>query len=804
LAACLACGSLFAQKAPELGYAFPPGARAGTTVEVALGGYDFTPETDFFCHTPGVRLTILTELGDPITQAPPYWFGPRGRAGAMPIPREFRARLELSEDLPAGPIYWQAANANGASATASFWVSRPGDGVEVIEKRWRDDPQALATLPAIVSGRLGLIAEVDKYSIVAKADGPISLDLFARRIGTDVHGVLRIHDADGRLLADVADTEGVDAALTFAAKKGERYTISVHDLDFRGHRSFVYRLGVRAGPRVLVTMPARGRRGTTQDLHVLGVGLETGTAKLERVTHRVSFPDGENDSITYRLASPFGETARVEVASSNVSEAVDISEDDSEAGDRAKARELSIPGAMTRRMISATEHCYSFVAKKGDAWNVSVEARAIGSSLDIEVAVHSEDGKQLAKNDDANGSTDAELAFKVPSDGKFFVTVGEISGKAGAPDAIYRLAIDRPQPGLELSIPPQLKISAGGKASLKVTAKRHGGLAGAIALTLSGLPDGFVAAEKLEIPAGKSDLTIPIEATAAAGTPAALLRVRGVLRNADTELAALATAPAGGHRYARRPGSHRVPSCLLATTMAPPFSFDVIGRQRQRAVHRGTTYPAPIVVERKAGFDGEIELHMLAKQGRHRQGIFSPMIAVPPGVDRVPYPIFLPEWLETDRTTRMVVLGMAKVPDAKGRVRYLTKPITSRITMILEGAVLKLARERGQNARSELTGHVGSVVEVPVRVQRAAKFEGPVVVDLVPSGDLAPLVESESFTVAADSSSGVVRVATKLDARLVGDWKWTVRATGKIDGRWPAISDLEVPVTILPATTAKK
>ena len=51
-----------------------------------------TPDLEFFCVTPGVKLKILGEPGDPITQAPPYWFGPKGRSGAMPIPPTQAAR----------------------------------------------------------------------------------------------------------------------------------------------------------------------------------------------------------------------------------------------------------------------------------------------------------------------------------------------------------------------------------------------------------------------------------------------------------------------------------------------------------------------------------------------------------------------------------------------------------------------------------------------------------------------------------------------------------------------------------------
>jgi len=66
---------------------------------------------------------------------------------------------------------------------------------------------------------------------------------------------------------------------------------------------------------------------------------------------------------------------------------------------------------------------------------------------------------------------------------------------------------------------------------------------------------------------------------------------------------------------------------------------------------------------------------------------------VPAEADRAVYPCFLPEWLGTDLTRRIVIHGSAVIPDPKGTPRYLTKAAGSRITMIMEGALLKLSGE---------------------------------------------------------------------------------------------------------------
>src|SRR5438876_7124902 len=93
-----------AQKAPEAGYIFPTGGKAGTTVEVRLGGYDWTPDMEYFVHHPRVQLMATGAPGPILIPPPPYWFGAKGRIAALPLPREVPAKLVLPADLPAGPL----------------------------------------------------------------------------------------------------------------------------------------------------------------------------------------------------------------------------------------------------------------------------------------------------------------------------------------------------------------------------------------------------------------------------------------------------------------------------------------------------------------------------------------------------------------------------------------------------------------------------------------------------------------------------------------------------------------------------
>ena len=225
--------------------------------------------------------------------------------------------------------------------------------------------------------------------------------------------------------------------------------------------------------------------------------------------------------------------------------------------------------------------------------------------------------------------------------------------------------------------------------------------------------------------------------------------------------------------------------------MKAKFALELIDRNRQRPVHRGTTYPAPFIVKRDEGFTGEIMLQMAAQQSRHRQGITGPILSVPSNVERVSYPCFMPQWLETDRTTRMSVMGVAKQADPKGKVRHVMKAAAARVTMIMEGALLGVSSKQ-----TELTAQTGKSFQIPFEIVRSRKLPVEVTVDLVVPEELKQLVTSEAVQLAPDVVSGTLTVTTVNKEQLRGDWTLQLRASAMEDDRWPVNVVADVPVRI--------
>ncbi|MSQ95268.1 MAG: hypothetical protein EXR98_12025 [Gemmataceae bacterium] len=766
-----------AQKAPEAGYIFPAGGKAGTTINVVLGGYDWTPDMEYFVHDKRVQLIASGPPGPILIPPPPYWFGQKGRLASMPLAREVPAKIVLPANLPPGPIYWQAANANGVTESRVFIV---GTGIEVVEDENRKAPQPLLSLPITVSGRLFKNEEVDRYRVVAAKDGPISCELMARRLGTKFHGVLQVYDGKGQLIVESLGANGSDPSLTFVAKAKTEYVVSVHDIDFGGDRSYVYRLNVTPGPRVVGAIPAAGKRGETREIEFV---VDTG-AKLESIKRPVVFP-ATSTTFGYRLETPSGAAAPFQMLVSD---------------------QPGITGVLEQ---PDAEHRHPFTWKKGEIWSLAVDAKRIGSPLDVALAVIGPDGKDLAKNDDLPGTTDAGLEFTVPADGAYQVVVSDMAGKSGSRAAIYRLVVSQPVRDFTLQLAaPRATVQLGGKLDLAVNVIRTGGFKGPIALTVKGLPAGVSVPPDLVIPGDKAAFPITLQAAKDAGTLASLVTIEGTADVSPrspgvfSRMGPPPRVPAIVSRTAhartsfnlspQSPDENPAAAVLVATTLKPLFKGRPVDQDTGRKVHRGSTFPAEVLVERLDGFNGEITLRMAATQSYQMQGITGPDVLVPPGVGKTLYPVFMPEWLETTRTSRCGMIAVAKATDPKGKVRWACSPIAGYITMTLEGALLKVSADE-----QDMTVPAGQPFDVNLKIARLTKLNQPAKLELRLPDELSGQLKADTMVIPIKQEQAVMRITPT--ATLRGLHTFTIRATALQDGKYLAVSEVIVTVEFLPS-----
>lgn len=769
-----------AQKSPGLGYVYPPTLQAGKVHDVALGGYDFTVDMQWFVLDE--RITLQTDgiAGVYHVPPPPYWFGPRSGLPAMPIPREVRGLINIPAETPEGLVHWQVANANGSSETAVFYVSH---GEEIIEQRSRDLPQRLESLPVAVAGRLSRLTEVDRYAFVSERDQIVNVDLMARRLGVDMNAVVEVRDEAGQLLANYTDTLGQDAELYFSASAGKAYTVSVFDLDFRGDRAFVYRLALSTGPKIHDTLPARVQRGSTLELEALGPGLQTGTATPESIKSTITIPsDPVVTHFQHRFPTPTGDVS-VQIPISDMPEKIRNEEVTAITGSEAVTALIRGDEAFQR---------YSIAVMSSEQWSLDVESSGVGPVADLSLEVLDETGKVIAENDDGAVDSDPTLQFKAATTGTYTAVIRKVSSTSD--NHVYRLQCLRQKPDFILIAPQTVALPLAGKSEVAVQAVRSGGFDGEIALSVEGLPAGVTATGDWKIPAGKSDAKVMLESAADAAVVAKLITITGSSMVGSTESRRIATANAGGNLCPRELSDRQVNQTLLAMTMAAPIEVLVVDKERQRDVHRGTTYLAELELVRKDGFAGEIQLEMTAKQDRQRMGTRGGTLTVPPDQNRAWYPCFLPEWLPMDLTRRIIVHGVVAVPDPKGNVRYLTKPGNARITMIMEGALLKLSTEN-----SDVVTPMGEIQEIAVNVARSPKLPLPVKVELVVPEEATGFISATPMLIEPDKTSGVLQIFSKIDEQLRGQWNLTVRATALQDGEWPVISESEIRIEYVSA-----
>ena len=707
-----------AELPPEIGYLFPSGARAGESRDVILGGYDATADMEILPHDPGVRIEITGAASRVLIPDPPHLFGYKARANDRPCPREFPARITLPADFPPGLHRYWIANANGVSPPGVFHVSR---FPTVVEDREREGLQLLPELPLVIDGQIGRTAEIDRYRFTVRDSGPVSIDLVARRLLSPLHALLRVTDTHGAVLLDVADTAGRDLSVSFPGKAGETYDLSIHDIDYAGDRSSVYRIELATGPR-------------------------------DEATPVSDIPETVAPEGTAEIAVP------------------------------------APPVAVTGRFEGEGTSREVVVDLPAGGWRVSARGTCATQPLDLDLSILAPDGRELAAADDAPGTVDPLATITIPASGAHRIVVnGRPLVASGSGPAAWRLAIEPEieafEPGPALAT--QLAVPLGGSGKLAIPVVRAGGFAGPVAIGFRGLPDGVTAPAESTIAAGSAEGTVELACAADAGTTSRL-----------ATLVLTGTTSAGRVHTRERP-------LAVAVTMKPRVRVVPDGLDDVRKVPRGTTFRGPLTIHRLEGFEGDVRLLPTAKQQRHRQGMDGDEIVVPAGSTHAEYPVFVPEWMETTRTSRFIVNAAVDVADPKGRVRTLLERQELRMGMLPEGAIMKLS------GPAEVRVKRGATVAIGLSLVRAAAFRtgalaGPVRVELVREslprgwrgGDLvtaAPIAIPNDGT---EQAQATLDVTFADDPRIGGEGAVTIRATALEEGRFPVVSEARIEIVV--------
>jgi hypothetical protein len=234
---------------------------------------------------------------------------------------------------------------------------------------------------------------------------------------------------------------------------------------------------------------------------------------------------------------------------------------------------------------------------------------------------------------------------------------------------------------------------------------------------------------------------ITLDADKAAPVAAARLEITGtatVAGKAVTRKATLAGA-----------GVPEADNLRLAVALVPPFK--VVGDYDLRLVPRGTVHRRRYKIERH-GFAGPLEVRLADHQARHLQGVTGPTLTVPAGVNEFEYPVTLPPWMETGRTSRSCVMAVGVIKDGTSEyeVGYSSEAQNEQIIAVVETGRLGL-----ECARTSVPAAPGRRVELPVKVSRGQGLTGPVKVELALPEHVRDL-SAEPLVVPAEQTRGVL------------------------------------------------
>ena len=184
----------------------------------------------------------------------------------------------------------------------------------------------------------------------------------------------------------------------------------------------------------------------------------------------------------------------------------------------ARPAELSLPTSVRAFFEEpGARHRFKMKLAKDDWISAAVAAESLGSPVDAWLAIENKDGKELTRNDDADGSRDPALNWKATEDGEFTLVVGSLTRSCG-PEQFYELTAKRAAADWRASLSASSVVAKPGTTNeLKLTFTRLFGLTNGCQIIVTNLPEG-VTCELVSVPdaGGEVKLNLLAAETAAA------------------------------------------------------------------------------------------------------------------------------------------------------------------------------------------------------------------------------------------------------------------------------------------------
>ncbi len=565
----LALGALFtlaavAQTEPYIGYAYPAGARQGTTVRVLIGGQRIGGVNEIAISGKGVRTVFIRYEGaggplnrlqedelkkqlkeltakflppakvmPPVVPAevapvlPPVKlpdlpelrdldkknlkelravaakFLDKKKRTKPPIAEDVTVDVTIDADAAPGDRELRVRTGAGFSNPIVFQVSKLS---EVSEKD-RNEPEALPPLaqdvPVVLNGQI-MPGEVDSFPLRLKAGQKLQITASARHLIP--------------YLAD-AVPGWFQAALALVNEQGDELAYACEN-------------GFDPDPSLFYTVPKDGTyflrirdsiyRGREDFVYRVAVELQTPADTLFPFQSLTRVLNGMIPTAMYPL-TPYVDAQLPQV-------------DDTEPNDTSTAaQKITFPAIVKGKIAQEGDvDIFQFAGKAGDTVVAEIYARRLGSPMDSLLRIFDATGKVIAMNDDNKNPemgmitnySDSYLLLKLPATGSYYVQVSD-SLRQGGDDYNYYLRISPPQGDFALRMTPStLNMTPGNPLVFTVYAFRKDGWDGDIDIVLKDAPAGFTISGA-RIPPGQNQVRMTLIAPPAKAQQQLTLQLEG-------------------------------------------------------------------------------------------------------------------------------------------------------------------------------------------------------------------------------------------------------------------------------------
>lgn len=801
---------------PRLLHVLPAGGRAGSAVEITVGGEALDAAEGLWFSHPGIRADHVA-----------------GKAKMF--------KVTIKPGTPLGPHDIRALTPDGLSNPRTFVVGVLPEAVEAEPNSTPDAANPIG-LNQVVNGTIGP-TDVDCFAVAGKEGQRLLINLAAERIDSPLDATVRLLDARGAELVESRDAFGADPFLDATLPADGRYVVKVHDVTYAGSVDHVYRLTVRDGPSLDAAIPPIAAAGPAK-LTLLGRHIG-GTPWPRKIDRQPAEEKPWSGTPTFVPApglpiNLLGTAAAVRAfpirvgPEDNPSNPILVAEAgapvvaEREPNDLRSPQAIVLPcsvgGSFDRRYDLDV---YRFAAKKGEAWRIEAVAEGIGSPADPAFVVQrvpaSDEPEDLASADDTPdpglaprfnlATVDAGLRWTAPADGTYQVLLSDVASSVrGDPRLAYRLTLRRDRPDFRLFVVPTAinaldatTVRRGGRAAAVVLAWRLDGFSGPILVRPEGLPKGL-RCDPMVIPAGASSAPIVVEADTSAEPSVGVVRLVGVGSAVES------SAGPKGRDLGSWLGSVLVHEAIPGSILRPPPSipgtvvrvtparatrgfavgvrdespFLLTARPRRKVVAQGHPIDLDVTVRPGPGFDDAIAVGAWEPPA----GLPAPAATIARGTTSARVAWAVPEGLASGAYTLALKGSATYQPDPKGAAKFKVDEPSNAFVVTVRPAPIAVFI-----ASKPVTVKAGETAEFAVKVERRGSFTGPVTIALDTSSDSR--LRAQPTTLAPDQVVARLVVSTSKEGPVRVDLGAVIRAESVVAGEAIEIS---VP---LPLTLAK-